>query len=536
MLQHTFLIPKGLDIDALISSNPPAIKNFQREKAFYIVDIISMISARNKDVGDDGGYVPLNAVILRKKIGNRYFEYLKWLLDRGVLECNGHFSVALNISRKYRFADKYNTPLVGQVIEISQWMGRKVGTPTPVSSPSYDWSLLGINTIEMPSASPLSAKLPTNSFELTQSESEDYYSWMRMVYPNVHKWYDEGGLQVDSHLADYYNDALWRFRTDGYLPIVHRWDSKRLRDLPKDPTHQQRANCYNILDMQRGRHNAHFDPNVMRLHSTITTMNKDFRPAISWRGKPLVTVDISNSQPYLLAALLNPEFWVNDGKAKSVITLDNLPYSSNYISLYPITNLITLCNFLEQSQPPDMLKFKQIVSSGRFYEQLAQMMSKPKSGKSYTRGEMKKLMFTVLFSGNEAYTQRWAKAKREFAKIFPSIDSLIQLVQSNGNKMLPCLLQRLESYLVYNLILPRLEIEMPNVPVFTIHDGIVTLKGNEHIVAKVMREELYYATNVMPSYKFDYWDDNELKYNLYWNETLYDEWRSCMLDCMQVRW
>lgn len=534
MTKHTFLIPQGFDIDALISSYPPAITNFQREKVLYIVDAISQIPARNKDVGDDGGYVPLNAELLRKKIGNRYYEYLRWLITCGVLECNGHFSVLHSVSRKYRFTDAYNTCLVPHVVGVSAWMGRKVGAYVPTGSGVTGMATDGlagwVRPIEVPHDSHLYGKLPAKTSSLTGAEQRQYHEWMREVYPNVFKWYDEGGLQIDDDLANYYNDATWRFRTDGYAPIERRWNGKRGAWLTKDPNHQQRSNSYNVLDMQRGAYNAHFDPNVMRFYSTITSMNKEFRPAVTWRGHPLVTVDISNSQPYLLAALLNPDFWVDDGKVRATVTLKDLPYSGNYSHTYPLTDIITLCNFLEDNQPPDMVKFKQIVTSGKFYEQLARLLPKPKGGRVYTRDEMKRLMFTVLFSSNEAINQGWAKPKRDFAKLFPSVNDLIRLVQANGNDGLPCLLQRLESYLVFNLVLPRIEVEMPDMPVFTIHDGIVTLKGQERKVAQILREELYYATNNMPSYKYDYWDADGMQHDLYWEEGMYDWWRECMLD------
>jgi|GEM_PF-2536890 len=534
MVQHTFLVPQGFDLDALIGSSPPAITNFQREKVLYIVDAISQIPARNKDVGDDRGYVPLNAEILRENIGDRYHEYLKWLIGCGVLECNGHFSVTHSISRKYRFTDAYNAPLTPYKAAISRWMERKVRTYATTGAGGAGGVTGGLTgwerPIQMLHTSPLYAKLPARNAMLNSKEQQQYHEWMRGAYPAVFRWYDEGGLQIDESLANYYNDAVWRFRTDGYAPIERRWNGKKGAWLTKDPYSQQRSNSYNVLDMQRRTYNAHFDPNVMRLHSTITSMNKEFRPAVSWRGRPLVTVDISNSQPYLLAALLNPDFWANDGMAKSVVTLYDLPYHSNYSHTYPTTDIITLCNFLQSTQPSDMVTFKEIVTSGKFYEQLAKLLPPPAGRVVYTRDEMKRLMFTVLFSSNEAINQGWATHKRAFAKLFPSVNALIRLIQANGNEGLPCLLQRLESHLVFSLILPRIEAELPDTPVFTIHDGVITLKGHERTVARIMREELYYATNNRPSYKYDYWDAGSMQHDLYWDEAMYDEWRSHMMD------
>ena len=51
------------------------------------------------------------------------------------------------------------------------------------------------------------------------------------------------------------------------------------------------------------------------------------------------------------------------------------------------------------------------------------------------------------------------------------------------------LLQFVESFLIIDVIGKRISEEHPHIPLFTIHDNILTTKSNEAIVKQVMEEE-----------------------------------------------
>ncbi len=50
------------------------------------------------------------------------------------------------------------------------------------------------------------------------------------------------------------------------------------------------------------------------------------------------------------------------------------------------------------------------------------------------------------------------------------------------------------------------------VPIFTIHDSIVTTKGNEDFVKRIMEEELTRAIGVPPTLQVEEWRENKLKH------------------------
>ena len=64
---------------------------------------------------------------------------------------------------------------------------------------------------------------------------------------------------------------------------------------------------------------------------------------------------------------------------------------------------------------------------------------------------------------------------------------LIKEIQSN---YLPIILQRIESFLILDVICKKISFMHPHIPLFTIHDSILTTQGNEAIVEEIMAREI----------------------------------------------
>ena len=63
--------------------------------------------------------------------------------------------------------------------------------------------------------------------------------------------------------------------------------------------------------------------------------------------------------------------------------------------------------------------------------------------------------------------------------------------------------------------------ERPNLPIFTIHDSIVTTVGNEAYVQSVLKEELTKAIGWPPQVALDYWHPSNMKFNdgiMFWGD------------------
>lgn len=59
-------IPSNLDVDSLLKKHQPLFEKFSRDHLVYILSLINMIPALNKDLEIRNGFVPINAKILQK--------------------------------------------------------------------------------------------------------------------------------------------------------------------------------------------------------------------------------------------------------------------------------------------------------------------------------------------------------------------------------------------------------------------------------------------------------------------------------------
>jgi hypothetical protein len=115
------------------------------------------------------------------------------------------------------------------------------------------------------------------------------------------------------------------------------------------------------------------------------------------------------------------------------------------------------------------------------------------------------MVFSVLFSSNKFIGQDEAKPKRLFKRLFPSVYDVFSYLKRKDKTFLACLLQRIESYLILDVICKRISNEYPDIPIYTIHDSIATTSGNEKHVERIMKEELTKHIGIPPTLKFDYW-------------------------------
>ena len=140
-----------------------------------------------------------------------------------------------------------------------------------------------------------------------------------------------------------------------------------------------------------------------------------------------------------------------------------------------------------------------------------------KDSKPFDKAKMKEMTFQVFYSDNKFFHQdgSWedpktktrpdAKPKRLFEAAFPTLAKVFRAYKEKDNNNLPRLLQQIESTLVLKHIVPRIASERSDLPIFTIHDNVVTTVGNEAYVERIMREEIERLTGLQPKFGIEYW-------------------------------
>jgi hypothetical protein len=215
-----------------------------------------------------------------------------------------------------------------------------------------------------------------------------------------------------------------------------------------------------------------------RFHSNVTNMSKELRPYLRIQGQQLVNIDVKNCQPYLSTIILT-----DPGKVSWMT--DNVEFARLLASL-------------RVTMTEDVKKYISLVITGQLYEYL--MMRFAAAGMNLTRAETKQQVLRILFARNRMPKEEMNKRARQiFIENFPTVNTIFSKVrgQEQGNKFrnfkrFAILLQRIESFLMLDVVLKRIHKELPGVIAITIHDSIMTgILTNEVSAVREIIEKVF---------------------------------------------
>ena len=139
------------------------------------------------------------------------------------------------------------------------------------------------------------------------------------------------------------------------------------------------------------------------------------------------------------------------------------------------------------------------VLKGGFYETLQEAFKEQLGYTIKDRKEVKSAVFQVLFTPNRFYGQKQAAPKRLFAQIYPEVYAVLKAIKKEDATLLPRLLQQIESHVILKVVAKRMQKLHPKVPIFTIHDSIVTTASNQLLVEQVMRDAFTTTVGFSPT-------------------------------------
>lgn len=495
------LLPSNFNLDEHINNYPPnecgfdSKLNFDKEKVKIILGSLSTVIAENKDLIVDDGYVPLNSTFLSNFMKD-YNYYLEYLINTGVIDCNESYRASTpqlkGYSRGYRWTEQYANSIFERV-----WMDKAI---------DKDGNLKIKPRIHRQKSQVLTADV----------EADPTYSYLDY-------WYDQEKLHLDIDAALKYAELI---RSKKLKLGVDEWDYNKDKKKKKHPHEQYKAILNNLYSLEINDYKVNIDDNVHRLHSVLTNMQKDFRNFINYGNQQLVSIDISNSQPYLACLLFNPEFWTENSSLP--LNLYNLPNNikQSLLHNYPNTNSIPIMlgKMFDKQGVKCFSEYIDIVASGQMYETIVKWVKKEKNIE-IDRDKAKIAMFQILFSSNrDDRDDEFYWLVKYYREKFPTIMGVFKIIKRTFNNLdkerqyarLACLLQAIESQIILHRCCKKISQETGfKVPIFTIHDSIVTTIGNEEYVAQVMIKELSDCIGITPHLKFEYWSEKELDQELY---------------------
>ena len=131
-------------------------------------------------------------------------------------------------------------------------------------------------------------------------------------------------------------------------------------------------------------------------------------------------------------------------------------------------------------------------------------------------------MFHLLFSRNHGSHKDTVicQMRQIFDKeLFPEVSELFRLIKTEfpgvdmekQHNRLSCLLQSIESSIILHRCCKRIWEEMnQQVPIFTIHDSIVTIPEYQNYIVHVMIEEFSRCIGVAPTLSIEKWEPTNL--------------------------
>lgn len=463
------LLPVTFSVKDHLKNYPPLQYGFQSTlkfnegKLYYFLSLLSSIPARNKDLINEEGWVPIHMGLVKNSIKDIIW-YKNYLIETGILECD-HTYIPGTKSYGYRWSSPYREA----DFELKE-----------VVCPHEDTAYFA------------------NEIDDVALQQTPYLSY----------WYNCKQLTVDPQALQYAS-AVCRAKIQGNMT----WDNNSNTGKKKHPKIQYEASLVNLDKLQQHRYEVHIDSNVHRLHSVITNIQSDLRNFLTYDGKELVDIDIKNCQPYLACAFLNPLFW----KKENGLSLSLYSLPDNIQSALLQQEVITeIEDFFSKHQAVDFQPYINKVASGKFYEEFA-ALSTTKLQKPITRKEAKTLMFYILFSSNQGQHSDplIQQMKKIFSQeIYPEVADLFKIIKrshrsipaSKQHNRLARLLQNIESEIILRRCCKRIWDEgKQQVPIFTIHDCIATIPPHKDLVEKIMQEELTQAIGVSPSLGVETW-------------------------------
>lgn len=142
----------------------------------------------------------------------------------------------------------------------------------------------------------------------------------------------------------------------------------------------------------------------------------------------------------------------------------------------------TTRRLLGQNIPEDALLYIEFCQKGMLYDHLMLMGGIP----AERRQSFKRQFFNSVFFCKNTPVRHHA---RLFAKVFPSVYRVVTDIKENDHRTLAHVLQRTESSLLINRIARRCMEELPETCIVTIHDSVMTTPDAAAHVMEIMRQE-----------------------------------------------
>ncbi|MBD3638341.1 MAG: hypothetical protein HUJ25_13395 [Crocinitomicaceae bacterium] len=378
--------------------------------------------------------------------------------------------------------------------------------------------------------------------------------------PRVIKYLRNNQLDLSETTINRY-PALWKFFREGKLKFDRTNIESILQDqLDQDILNIGEDNAYrrysekvfSIGWIESNRYWFKQDKFGKRLHTNITNLKSELRSNLLYDdSSKLVEVDIRNSQPYFSIPVLEKVFEDNQEEIREYmmeeygIGIDimkndqdnsiNVSYTlqetqsnplfmgySEYKNLILSGDLYDVFKFKGQEQYGEnylqdyvnrllIVRNYQVINNGgkKISYGGKTPRKQPISNSSWVAPDLRgyqdrtiiKTMIFGVFYGKHEISSSHGDYKSLFKSLFPDVWYALGIIKGGEGKSgreFAKKLQRMESASILDVICKRLTKAKRNLPLYTIHDCVMTTEENVDYVTEVLQEELTRITGYPP--------------------------------------
>ncbi len=276
----------------------------------------------------------------------------------------------------------------------------------------------------------------------------------------LHLILDDGDYFIDDP-DSYFSEKEWNIRLS-YLDTIYRFQNR---------------------EFYAGRNDTN-----RRLDSNLSSFPSVLLKCLKFKGEPLVSIDLSNSQFVIFAKIAESGFF--HYYLELPPSLSHLSVSSEGISTHNTTQSNPKLVELQVENPimtKDMMEFIKVAKSGKLYGYIQKILGLPEgdSGKK----QAKQMMFGICFSKS---TDR-RLSKQALRKVFPTVVGLMDQVKVRFKEnSMAILLQMMESKIFIDVI--KKELDARGYDTATKHDSVLCplsqVPGVEAAIREILDREL----------------------------------------------
>jgi hypothetical protein len=244
-----------------------------------------------------------------------------------------------------------------------------------------------------------------------------------------------------------------------------------------------------------------------RVHTPLTSLPRVLRRCLTVGGERLVGIDLKNSQPLFLGLLCRasgdyrgirrgtpPDTPSESRQERSFFSSGKQPKQHNKHHKTNPNQTPPHNDAPFPDMPSDLREYLEVCQRGECYESLA--------APDRTRDEVKAKLWLPLFghpSEDRAY-QGWVWHR--LCDRYPTVAGFLYRIKMREYERLAHLLQGHESNFFISTVCPRIRRERPDLPLYTIHDSLLTTPVHVGYVRGVVMDE-FRKMGLEPSLKVE---------------------------------